>query len=154
MPKTKSIKDEAAKYLDLLEEREDKKEDRRWISFKIEVIGSDERYKKLSKIMHEIECSEDFIYDQVWGCLNWLVDEAPESDVLIEDALLDIVDREVDTYTSHLTGWLNQSPFHVYYLTEALEGSDIKDGFQLLTMAQYRAIEEIWREIVCLIMEE
>lgn len=154
MPKTKSIKDEAAKYLDLLEEQEDKKKDRKWISFKLEVIGKDKRYSKLSEIMHRIECSEDFVYEQVWRCLNWLVDEAPGNDVLIEDALLDTIDGEVDTYTANLTKWLNQSPSHVYYLTEVLEDSDIKDGFQLLGLAQYRAIEEIWREIVSLIMEE
>jgi len=154
MPKTKSIKDEAAKYLDLLEEQEDKKKDRIWISFKLEVIGKDERYNKLSEIMHRIECSEDFVYDQVWQCLNWLVDEAPGNDVLIEDAMIEAIDGKVDTYTSDLTGWLNQSASHVYYLTEVLENHDIKDGFQLLTMAQYRAIEEIWREVMYLIEGE
>jgi len=153
MPKTKSIKDEAAKYLDLLEEQEDKKKNRKWISFKLEVIGEDERHRKLSDIMHKIECSEDFVYEQVWRCLNWLVDEAPESDVLIEDALLDTIDREVDIYTSNLTKWLNQSPSHVYYLTEALEENGIKDGFQLLALAQYRAIEEIWRGVLDLVSE-
>lgn len=154
MPKTKSIKDEAAKYLDLLEEHEDKKKDRKWISFKLEVIGKDKRYLKLSEIMHKIECSEDFVYKQVWRCLNWLVDEAPESDVPIEDALLDTIDGKVDIYTANLTKWLNQSPSHVYYLTEVLEDSDIKDGFQLLGLAQYRAIEEIWREVMYLVEGE
>ena len=154
MPKTKSIKDEAAKYLDLLEETEDKEKDRKWISFKLEVIGKDKRYQKLSEAMHKIECSEDFVYEQVWQCLNWLVDEAPGNDLLIEDAMLDMVDGRVDIYTANLTKWLNQSASHVYYLTEVLEGNDIKDGFQLLALAQYRAIEEIWRETTYLIMEE
>lgn len=153
MLRTKNIKDEAAKYLDLLEEMEDKKKNRKWISFKLEVIGKNERYLKLSEMIHRIECAEDFIYEQVWQCLNWLVDEAPGNDVLIEDALLDAIDREIDIYTSNLTEWLNQSPSHVYYLTEALEESDIKNGFQLLGFAQYRAIEEIWRGVLDLVSE-
>lgn len=153
MPKTKSIKDEAAKYLDLLERQEDKEKDRKWISFKLEIIGKDKRYQKLSEAMHKIECSEDFVYEQVWQCLNWLVDEAPGNDLLIEDALSDTIDREVDIYTANLTKWLNQSASHVYYLTEVLEGDGIKDGFQLLALAQYRAIEEIWRGVLDLILE-
>lgn len=154
MPKTKSIKDEAAKYLDLLERQEDKEKDRKWISFKLEIIGKDKRHLKLSEVMHKIECSEDFVYEQTWRCLNWLVGEAPEDIDEVEDVLLDAIDREVNIYTSDLTSWLNQSASHVYYLTEVLESNDIKDGFQLLTMAQYRAIEEIWREVIHLIEGE
>lgn len=153
MPKTKSIKDEAAKYLDLLERQEDKEKDRKWISFKLEVIGKDKRHLKLSEAMHRIECSEDFVYEQAWRCLNWLVDEAPEDIDEAEDVLLDAIDREVDIYTSDLTSWLNQSASHVYYLTEALEEDNIKDGFQLLAFAQFRAIEEIWRGVLDLILE-
>ncbi len=153
MSKTKSIKDEAAKYLNLLEEMEDKETNRKWISFKLEVIGKDKRYLKFSEAMHKIDCSEDFVYEQTWRCLNWLVDEAPEDIDEVEDVLLDAIDREVDIYTSNLTSWLNQSASHVYYLTEVLEEDGIKDGFQLLAFAQFRAIEEIWRGVLGLVLE-
>jgi len=68
--------------------------------------------------------------------------------------LLETIDIEVDVYTSNLTEWLNQSNYHVYYLTEALETNDIKDGFQLLGLAQDLAIEEVWREVIHLIQGE
>lgn len=152
MPKTKSIKDEAAKYLDLLEEMEDKEKDRKWIAFKRNVIMSgDKYYEKLSEAMRKIECSEDFVYEQTWRCLNWLVDESPEDINEIWDVVPEVVDREVDIYTSKLTGWLNEHNSHVYYLTEALAQSDVKDGFQLLSLAQYDAIREIWVAVITIV---
>ena len=152
MPKTKSIKDEAAKYLDLFEEK--KKDDKTYMVFKSEVIMQDnEYYEKISEIMRKIECSQDFVYEQTCRCLEWLVDEAPEDSDEIEDILLEVIDGEVDVYTSGLTEWLNQSNYHVYYLTDALE-SGIKDGFQLLSLAQYHAIEEVWRGIIDLVRGE
>ena len=153
--KIKSIKDEAAKYLDLFERQENKEKDRRWIAFKGDVIMSgNEHYEKLSEVMRKIECSEDFVYEQTWNCLSWLVDGVLEDPDEIEDMLLEAIDREVDIYTSDLTGWLNKSVWHVYYLGEALKLGSAEDGFQLLMRAQYCAIEEVWREIIHLIQGE
>ena len=50
---------------------------------------------------------------------------------------------EADVYTHNLTEWLHARADHVYYLTEALEQFEPKDGFQLLAMAQKLQIEEI-----------
>jgi len=65
-------------------------------------------------------------------------DDATEND--IQDRLNEI---EPDVYTSDLTSRLNERADHVYYLTEALEGFDIQDGFDALSMAQRIQIDEV-----------
>jgi hypothetical protein len=61
----------------------------------------------------------------------------------------EIVDGMVDVYTSGLTAWLNSHNDNVYYLTEAQEEfGPIEDGLKLLAMAQYKAIDEIYSEVV------
>jgi hypothetical protein len=57
-----------------------------------------------------------------------------------QDAIAEI---EPDPYTAGLTAWLNARVDHVYYLTEVLEESDIKDGFQLLAAAQQKQLHEV-----------
>lgn len=52
---------------------------------------------------------------------------------------------EADVYTSDITEWLNSINSRVYYLTEALEDFDIKDGFQLISYAQYLEIREVYQ---------
>lgn len=52
---------------------------------------------------------------------------------------------EADVYTSNLTEWLNSKNSRVYYLTEALEEIELKDGFKLLAYAQTREIEEVYQ---------
>lgn len=64
----------------------------------------------------------------------------------------EIVDSLVDVYTADLTKWLADSVYNVEYLTQALEEYDPKDGFQLLTMAQYLAIDEVFG-YVCQLLE-
>ena len=61
------------------------------------------------------------------------------------DALSEI---EPDCYTSDLTSWLNSNSRNVYYLTEALEEMEIRDGFQALSYAQSRYIDEIGYAII------
>ena len=65
------------------------------------------------------------------------------------------VDSETSVYTIDLTKWLSDNNNNVYYLTEALEEySSIKDGFKLLQIAQYKAIEEIYNNALgCLIKD-
>lgn len=66
---------------------------------------------------------------------NMLMDE-------IQDEIRDSI--EADVYTSDLTEWLNSKNSRVYYLTQALEELDVKDGFQLLAYAQSREMEEVY----------
>lgn len=65
-----------------------------------------------------------------------------------QDADIDCPEIEADIYTSDLTKWLNSRNDRVYYLSEALENSDITDGFQLLMMAQSIEREEIYYSVL------
>lgn len=75
-----------------------------------------------------------------------------ESDIeSIEEGIREI---EADVYTSDLTEWLNDSNENVYYLTEALEETDIKDGFRLLSYAQYLWRQEIATDLLAALVKE
>jgi hypothetical protein len=80
--------------------------------------------------------------DQVYRMIDRIVSTLSEckNDGEIEESLISI---EPDIYTSDLTEWLNDRNDNVYYLTQALEESDTKDGFQLLSYAQAIFIREI-----------
>lgn len=49
-----------------------------------------------------------------------------------------------DCYTSQLTEWLNSRNDRVYYLSEILEEIGIKDGFELLSLAQTKEMDEVY----------
>lgn len=73
----------------------------------------------------------------------------------LEDNRGEIVDGLVDVYTSDLTAWLNESPANVYYITESQEENGATtDGFQILAMAQYKAIDEVFGSVVELLEKE
>lgn len=78
---------------------------------------------------------------------------------MIEDAILAMADSdepgdtlyevEAPVYTSDLTAWLNSANSRVYYLTEALtEYGDIKDGFQLLSLAWLAEFREVAQSVL------
>ena len=64
-----------------------------------------------------------------------------ESEAGNEEESIDEI--EPDVYTSDLTAWLHSHNGRVYYLTEALEEFDSKDGFQALSIAQQLEIREV-----------
>lgn len=70
-----------------------------------------------------------------------------------DDLIYEWIDSEVDPYTSGLTEWLNSHNENVYYLTQALEEQEIKDGFQALQVAQYKAIDEVFNSALRILME-
>ena len=79
-------------------------------------------------------------------------DDFDELSELIQDNLNEWVDSEVSVYTSDLTEWLNDSNNNVYYMTEATEEYGQTDGFKILQLAQYKAIEEVFNNALsCLI---
>jgi len=83
--------------------------------------------------------------DQVYRMIDRIVSDLAEQD---EDSDIDtlreaLYEVEPDVYTNDLTGWLHDRADNIYYLTEALEESEFKDGFQLLTYAQSKFIIEI-----------
>lgn len=88
--------------------------------------------------VHGDRLPDDTIYNQIHDFLNDFRYSETE-----DDCQQSIMDTEADCYTSDLTAWLNERNDHVYYLTQALEEFDIKDGFQALAYAQKLYIDEI-----------
>jgi len=137
-------------YLDQLERTQGKNtagEDKCYIAFKPDKIRDvNTEYRALSDIIRAGQTDKDTAYEQVWACLNWLIDEEPADLNEYHEA----IDGEVSVYTSDLTEWLNKSNYNVHYLTEATE-EGVKDGFQALILAQHRAYESIWQSVISLI---
>jgi hypothetical protein len=77
--------------------------------------------------------------DTTYAFISKCADAISEGD----DANDAITEIEPDIYTQDLTAWLHSRADHVYYLTEVLEESEVKDGFQLLAAAQQKQIQEI-----------
>ena len=97
---------------------------------------------------HGDRLPDDWIFDIYHSILGCLADYDIESIDDIDENRSEIVDGLVDVYTSDLTSWLNNDNRNVYYLTEAQEEyGEEKDGFNLLMMAQYKAIDEIFGEV-------
>lgn len=96
---------------------------------------------------HGDRLPSDWIYSTFSSILERM--QEYDSNILedFEEYRGEIVDSLVDTYTHDLTAWLHDHNGNVYYLTEALEEFEPKDGFQALAMAQYQAINEIYSEV-------
>jgi hypothetical protein len=100
-------------------------------------------YKALLEVIYDSDLSENSRYEFVVEALEIISECSNEND--IDDAIYNI---ESDIYTSNLTAWLNESNHHVYYLTEALQEYNFKDGFALLGQAQILAKQEVAFNVV------
>jgi hypothetical protein len=76
------------------------------------------------------------------------IEDALEIIAEADDNSLDCPEIEADTYTSDLTAWLNSRNDRVYYLSEALEEYEIKDGFRALQAAQLRERDEVYYSVL------
>jgi hypothetical protein len=97
--------------------------------------------------------------DWTYGTYADLMQRVTEYDVVtinnLEDVRSEIVDSYVDIYTADLTKWLAEDIRNVYYITQALEEyGTFEDGFKLLAMAQYLAIDEVMQEVINLLGQE
>lgn len=98
---------------------------------------------------HGDRLPDDWIFDKYVEILERLAEYELTNVDSLEENRAEIVDGLVDVYTSDLTAWLNKDNRNVYYLTEAQEEyGQQEDGFKLLAMAQYMAINEIYSEVV------
>jgi len=95
---------------------------------------------------HGDRLPSDWVFDKYHSILDAMTQYDD-----IEDARSEIVDGLVDVYTSDLTEWLNSNNNNVYYLTEAIDQYEIKDGFRVLATAQSLAIDEIYGEVLNLL---
>ena len=84
---------------------------------------------------------------------NWEDDDEIKLEKL-RDISSEIVDGMVDIYYSNILKWLSSDLNNVYYITQALEEfgeGEFKDGFRLLSTAQYLYIDEIMQEVINLL---
>ena len=93
---------------------------------------------------HGNRMPNDWIYEKYYGILDALDGYTIENIDDVDNYEYEIIDGLIDVYTSNITAWLNDSDYNVYYLTEALENEEPKDGFKALQLAQYKAIQEIF----------
>ena len=103
--------------------------------------GRPDWLKNLIFTAHDDMLPDDYRYQFIEDALQYISDQD-------EDVGLDCPEIEADTYTSDLTKWLHSRNDRVYYLTEALEEYEIKDGFQALQEAQLREREEVFYSVL------
>lgn len=97
------------------------------------------------RAVHGDKLPDDTTYSFIERSANALA----ESDVTFADHACEVITEiEPDSYTHDLTAWLHARADHTYWLTEVLEETDIKDGFQLLALAQQKHIQEVGYRLV------
>lgn len=110
--------------------------------------NASEELKNSVRKAHGEQMPTDWIFDKYHSILDAMTQY---NDIeTIEDNRCDIIDGMVDIYTSGLTEWLNSSNYNISYLSNAIEDG-AGDGFQALAQAQYKAIDEIFEEVLNLI---
>jgi len=101
---------------------------------------------------HGDRLPSDWVFEKYYYILDAMLQYiADDTQTIIDDAKYEIVDGLVDVYTGDLTEWLNSNNNNVYYLTEAIDQYEIKDGFRALATAQSLAIDEIYGEVMNLL---
>ena len=111
-----------------------------------------EELRESVRAAHVHKFPNDWIYGTYADLIQRLTDYEINSIDDVENYRAEIVDGYVDVYTAKLTKWLADDVSNVDYLTEAIdEYGNQKDGFQLLAMAQYRAIDEVYGYIINLL---
>ncbi len=121
-------------------------------------IYKDNAPQELIDAIHEAHgdrLPDDYIYQWFKNILSDLSDYSIETQEDIDEAMGEIIDSNISVYTSDLTEWLNTNNNNVYYLSEVLDeyGSKL-DGFQLLSIAQCKAIQEVFDAIQALLQKE
>lgn len=118
------------------------------------VYLSDDRPEELQESVREAH-GERLPNDFTYGSYADLLQKVTEYEVNtiddLEDVRHEIVDGYVDIYTSDLTKWLHDDIHNVEYLNDVMENYEPKDGYQLLSMAQYQAYDNIMTCIVDLL---
>lgn len=97
-----------------------------------------EEYQDICHKAHGDIMPDDYKYAFIVKALEQIANMTDDCEPV--DCLYEI---EADCYTSDLTAWLNSSNSRVYYLTEALEEYEPKDGFQALAIAQQKEKLEV-----------
>lgn len=105
------------------------------------------------KAAHGDRLPNDFTFGTYADLMQKITDYNLDTIDELEDVRGEIVDSHIDIYTADLTKWLASDINNVDYISQALdEGDNIgTDGFRLLSVAQYLAIDEVMNEVVNLL---
>lgn len=106
----------------------------------------EELYKSI-RLAHGDRFPDDFVYDTYMSILENIDNYEVDTIDQLDDIRSELVDSMVDTYTHDLLKWLASDINNVYLLTDVIEEYNPKDGFQLLSMAQYNAIDDIFNYV-------
>lgn len=103
---------------------------------------------------HGDKMPDNWTFDIYHSILSNIVDYEPETIEALEEIRHEIVDGLVDVYTSSLTSWLASHNSNAYYLDEAVkEYGSPGEGSNMLMLAQFMAIDEIFTEVYKLLNE-
>lgn len=105
--------------------------------------SADEKLKNAVREAHGDRMPNDFVFSTFLSLLEKITDYNTDSMDFFDETRNEIVDSLVDVYTSQLTAWLHEDVNNVYYLETAI-ANGATDGFNLLSMAQFAAIDEIF----------
>lgn len=104
--------------------------------------------------VHDDRLPDDYIYSWFSEILDTLSGYTIDGTNDIDENRAEIVDMIVDPYTAGLTAWLASNVNNVYYMDEAQkEYGQAENGFKLLAMAQYMAIDEVFAVVYDLLMK-
>lgn len=116
--------------------------------------NASEELKESVRAAHYSKLPNDWIYGTYADLMQKITEYNLDTFDQLEDVRSEIVDSYVDIYTHDLTAWLAENIDNVNYITEIIEdgdSDDITDGFELLSRAQYNAIDEVMSEVMDLL---
>ncbi len=115
------------------------------------VYLKDEASEKLKDSVHEAHgdsLPDDWIYGTYADLMQKITEYELKTIDDLENVRHEIVDSYVDIYTADLTKWLASDIRNVHYLSDAISEGIADDGFQLLTGAQFLAIDNVMNYVV------
>jgi len=138
----KTLQEKASTMLNQFEQKTRDADNRKFYCLKDDAKNHD-LYQDICHDAHNDMTPDDYKYDFIIEALELFAELECE-----EDAQDSIYEIEANCYTSELTAWLNSHNSRVYYLTEALEEFECKDGFQALAIAQQKEKIEVASSIL------
>jgi len=114
----------------------------------------DEEYRELRHLMWDRGIlSDNYHYrwfDEAIGGLMSIINEDGYSERAIRSYEFNV---QADEATYSLTEWLASATERVYFLTEAMKESEVKDGYNLLSIAQMIEAEEVYESARNILIE-
>lgn len=108
------------------------------------------------KQAHGDDMPNDFIFSTYADLMQKVTEYELDSSEALEDMRHEIVDGSVDIYTHDLTKWLASDTKNVDYLGQVVDEhtGTCNGGWEVLALAQYKAIDEVMEYVVNLLSKE